>query len=352
MSGRTFRIPLVRSTNPSDINESIRNVQVALDQIDAWLTNYGASYSGPYQSGETYPKGTIMGDGQWVVIANKDTSEYPYPQPVGEPVWVVYGAPPPTLNQASTTSWSLTKGHRYTFTTGGYLLAIRFHSATDNGQNATIRQTVTIDGISKQTILAEKKLTRIGWEQFPQGMAVVPSGATIQHDAIYTNDSNAVDTPANYNYQMPVQDRVSVAGEIAHSDRSLNQLHVNKTDADSTDRSALLDDLLPGDTITGVSVTWTILSILSTDANEVIFEVQPQLQELNIGVQSFTFRKFGAAALFFGRLSGALTPFPGIDSYSATGGSAGSYNADLGLGWDVQLQEASIPNDWDILRLP
>ncbi|MGB5663030.1 hypothetical protein, partial [Eudoraea sp.] len=70
------------------VNENFRKIA---NDIGALTERNLMAWRGAYVSGESYQKGDVVfGDG-WTMTANKDTSEYPFPQTVADSAWAVFG---------------------------------------------------------------------------------------------------------------------------------------------------------------------------------------------------------------------------------------------------------------------
>jgi hypothetical protein len=113
-----------------------------------------------------------------------------------------------------------------------------------------------------------------------------------------------------------------------------------------------LDAFGPGDAISGAAVTWTILNVVSQDGNEFIFNVTPQQQEAVDGIQAFALRKYGTSSLTYPHKTDALTPLPNVRGFFQYEEGDRTFSDTVGREWDIKVQNAIIPEDWEILILP
>lgn len=314
------------------------------------LENSRTRWLGTYQSGVEYePKDQVISNG-WLAIANQSTTEDPAPYPIGDPFNFYQGASPTDQITAPT----LTIGNEYTFTeselvTGYRVLGIvvgNFYTVT-----AVIYDASTGSTYTNQVFTGE---ATVGGDLELSISAVIlnPGDVVRLSVQIREPDPTPVQWQGVWDYTMPNNNGVPLAGDIIHSARELSSFRISKTDNDLNDRSAELLALNVGDLIDGVSLTWNIQAI--TDGGSYVeLTVAPAQQDLLSGADTtFTFSTNAATPIthvmdpnYWDNPPTGVATVRGF--YSTTTIEDAIYNTNA-YGVDITGQKVGASDDWDL----
>jgi hypothetical protein len=99
------------------------------------------------------------------------------------------------------------------------------------------------------------------------------------------------DVIANYDYHKQDALVAPATGQIIHANYALDVIRMHIFDADGTDRSATINDLMVGDQILIELTTWSITSLEKAGADWWAIYVAPAQQAVPGGLQPVTFRR-------------------------------------------------------------
>jgi len=296
---------------------------------------------------QTYSKNDVVKDGDWTMVANKETSDTAAPQAVGVANFLYQGTGP---ELSTVSARQLVVGMSYTSTLAFWLSGYRIHTVA--GNHYEIISVLDPDGVGEVKFLNRFVATTSGWRDF--GLMPRPITAGVKFDLyaiIYEPDPTPTTWDADYNYQKPNNSAVPTTGQIVHANKLDNVLRIHKTDADTvpTDRSAALLALQAGDIITVGLSSWAIQGV-TDDGTYVSVDIAPAIQAAVSGVQNFTFEITAADTLSYAReLNYWLGNANVRGLYVADDSWENAVANDNQYGVDVYVQEAYISPDWDLV---
>ena len=309
------------------------------------------SWAGVWQPGKTYYPGQVVFDDGWVMTPNTPTTDRPAPQPTGDPRWVGgYSDPPVEFQQANLTGANSTnRGQRYTFNESGFLLSARGYNivADPDVEHTLAYHANPGDPGAIASQLAVWRSTKVGWVTLPLGQIIVMAGLVLDLWLNIVNRGAAyAEETYQYDYQTPAQITPPVSGVISHSDRELNMMHVHYTDNGGTDRTAFLSTLQVGDEVTDGVVNW-IINQITDQGTYLSLGITPTAQTVD-GVGSFTFRHYSPATIPIGSAVDHFAAQTSVRSIRSNDGEPWVI-ADHGFQVDLQLQNATVSDDWDAI---
>lgn len=324
---------------PDTLVEDYRNIGTAINELFDAIQERTV-WRGAWVSGD-YDKNDEVIDGGWLMQANKATSEKAAPVPLGDEFNVYTG----TIGSSPILAKQILSGNRYTFGEGGYLTGYRLNVISGNRYVVFLVRDPFGNKIIDQIIDFTAQTT--GWIEFSLSRTIIFSGKVFDI-VVAVNEPDPTPTiiSANYNYRTQNNETVPASGEIRHANKLLPELWINKTDNDSTDRSAMLASLTSGDIIDGAGVRWAIQLAGIDNGTYFAFVVAPAAQGTN-GLQKFDFE--------------TVTPTPitvpiDVDYNLGSTEVRGLYVADGGYdsidinnnqyGIDIKVQNASVSEDW------
>ena len=291
-----------------------------------------------------YPKNRMMRQRGWLMIAINDTDDEPAPIKQGNPFYLYEGTSPTT----SVSAKSLLQGTQYTSgpTDAGFVTGYRLY--TFSGQRYRV-YTEDNDGIILQPLDFIANAT--GWQEFQTGSSILRPGRTFSIFAI-TDEPDATPTTwtGNWNYTTPQNPGVPASGQISHATKELTSLRINVTDNGGGNRGTELRALTVGDRIQGVGMDWLITAI-ADNGTWMDFSVSPAQQGAPVGVSLFTFQTITATPIEYLRDTDYWVTEPKIRGlYGINVASGADVVPDANAyGIDLQVQNAYISPDWDIM---
>lgn len=292
----------------------------------------------------TYQKNDVVRDGDWTMIANKQTDDRPAPQAIGSPAFVYTG----TIGSDSLSAKQIIVGTRYTFDRGGIITGYRVNVVT--GNHYIVFSVNDPLGIPVANQLADFVAASTGWITLNIPTEIVLTGQQLDLIMqINEPDPAPVVVMANYNYITQNNETVPASGEIRHANKLLGELWINKTDDDSIDRSALFSALVLGDIIDGAGTRWAIQAVGVDNGTYYSFAVAPASQGAPTGVQVFGFETVSQTPITYAvdtNFNSGSTTVQGLfvseDTYPNIIADDNQYGA------DIQVQAASISLFWDM----
>lgn len=290
---------------------------------------------------QTYEKNDLVLDWPYTMVANKQTTDRPAPQDVGNSSFVYTGSDPTQAITAKT----LLVGNTYTTPVAMKIPSVRVYTIAGNVYSVYVRNVTT--GYITEFLTFTADTT--GWFEIAGPGNVLAAGTQLEVALYVTEpDPTPVIFTGNWNYTTPSQPGTPSSGQISHSDRAKDSLRIHKTDADGGNRSAELAGLSNGDSIEAGGIRWAI-SAVTDNGTWVDFSVAPQTQ-ISDGLHSFIFETVTASPItviadtdyYLGNSD--IRPF-----YSIDGGTRvltdDAYNV------DIKIQEITVSDDWDIVAV-
>ena len=324
-----------RDANDQHPIGAVASLQPALDARMVWKDIWVAG---------TYEANDVARDGAWTMVANVQTEERPAPQASGEPFNIYDG----TLDPQQSSSKTVTFGTRYSALSTAWIISYRVDVTA--GQHYVVIFVSDPLGTPVFTLLADITATSTGFVTLNVPAYLIGNGVVFDIIA-QTNEPDPSPTIStfNYNYTTPQNASAPATGDIVHAGNSAGIMNINKTDSDAGNNAAFLEGLTPGDIISGLGIDWIIQS--STDLTTYIaFGVSPAVQGSPTGISPFDFETVSATPIDYG------------DDVNYNLGNAnvrglfiidGDYSSivpdDNQYGVDIEVQPASVSDDWDLL---
>jgi hypothetical protein len=294
-------------------------------------------------TGGTYQENDMATENNWTMVANKDTTDRPAPQAVGEEFDLYHPIVP---SGTSVVAKQIVFGMQYSGATGYWLNGYRVYVTAGNDYEVILIEDP--DGARQTTFLNNFTAEVTGWRSFGLVPKPIAGGTGYQVLAIVNEpDPTPVTLTYNYDYIKPNNPLLPQIGEITHANKDLSSLLVNRTDDDLTDHSAFYSGLTVGDFIVISGQQWAIQQI-SPEITYFDFTIAPARQAILSGVQPVDFETTVASTLTYGvdenYWSGSTTVMGvlGID----TGWQDATLD-DSQYGVDILVQEAYLSPDWD-----
>lgn len=308
-----------------------------------WRNASAVKWVYPYVS-ETYPRHTMTRVGDWTAIANKETSDYPVPQLIGEEFNVYDGV----IGSAQVNARQVLFGTRYTATASAYVKGYRVNVVAGNEYKL---YSIT-DPLGAKIIKLELEFVadETGWVDISIAPTLVLTGQVFDIiTAVQEPDPTPVTFNGNWNYQKPTNITPPTSGQITHSSKEANKLLINYIDNDSVDQTTNLQSLEIGDLIRVNELQWAIQAI-TLQLGYIELDIAPATQSVNLGVTSFEFET---------KVETPITYAIDLDYYLSNPNVSGlfaeddSYNNitvnNNAYGVDLLIQEVIQSEDWDII---
>ena len=316
----------------------------------------GMSWRGPWEDG-VYQAYDVVTDDGWLAIANKETTEKPAPQPIGDQVNVIEIPGPETFSTNTVSAASLIVGTRYTLAQDVYLRAIRYQIPAsmvgftvsywlvlNPTTNPDVRQLV-----GEFTIVAGDTGS---WKTFPVGLTIIPDGVEFDVAGAFTPATGS--TSFSYEWDYKRKNGNPPSGEIWHqSGNNSDQMRVHQNDSDDTNRSTDLDNIGPGSDILMFSSgqQWTVISA-SKSGSVYTFIVEPSTRA-NEDTSIFQFTYYGPLSMDYLIDANHYSTLSNVNGFLSTTG----YDPDddpmtldqNAYGIDITVQDVLVSDDWDFM---
>lgn len=309
-------------------------------------------WGGVWVPATQYPPWAVVRDGYWTMIANKTTLDRPAPQATGSPFWLSELGDIPSWSTDTVSTTALYIGQRFTTTDDlwvtGYRIWITSAQSNRTYQLWLIKKPTTAPAYEQ--LIAPFQASSTGW--FPVAVGAVPLVAGSVFDLmLITNVVTGVPSTFNGNWDYSRSNAVPIAGEANHSTNG-NVITFHHTDNDSGDRQTDLESITVGGTIAAGGVTWDITDIVE-DVNTISYSVVPNIINAD-GIYNFVFAWRGAISLDYSYItdyySGAHEDYATVKGYFSSDGYDPSDTLDENAyGVDIQVQNAEVSDDWDLV---
>jgi hypothetical protein len=299
-----------------------------------------------YTLGNTYLKNDTLREAGWTMIANKQTTDYPSPRPIG-PSFPVYDG---TLVPSTVSAKVVTYGTRYTWTTNGYILSYRVDITAGNRYEIYLVKDPL--GIDERVPLAEFTALTTGWKEYSIEPIIVLAG-TVFDLVVVTVEPDPAPTSVtlSYDYQTPQNPTAPVAGQISHSRGQPDLMQVSNTDQNG-DQTATIEGLSAGDTINCAGLTYTVLANIPA-VGYANLTVSPAATGLPIGIQDVTFNTTVPTDIPYGIETDywLSSPYNGQGLYAVDAPYTDNPPNDNAYGADITIQDIDISEDWDVVAV-
>jgi len=337
---RHKQLPVLPGEQRQQVTDEFIQVERVLDTQNKLISGR-VRWRGPSWDGTKHLKNDMVRDGDWLMIANKDTLDKPAPQPMGNPAYVYAGA----STTDTLTAKELRTGQRYVFATSLYITGWRAYTVTGNTYRTFIVSDP--DGVGEITELLSWEAITTGWVEYSIAPTIYPEGTTFElWLAIAEPDPTPTVFSGDWQYLTPNNPAIPASGQIIQADKEIASLRVSVDDITS-DRGAELRLMTAGDVIVGPGgLRWSV-QVVTDYTTWIEYTVAPAQQDIPDGVGTFTFETVVATP---------ITTVVDPDYFLGNDAVSGLYIIDNGApvatqdayGIDIQVQEANISPDWDM----
>jgi hypothetical protein len=344
------RVP-VANVPPDDFGDSLNSETIASGIFMTYMPQ-------GFEQGKYYPKGSVVGDGTWQMIATQLTLDYPFPVLAGDQNWGIAAYTPATQSNLSTVH----SGHAYTMNEDVYITALRIwitQVTADTTYRIIIIETISSGGRVTTTI-ENPTLIPGAWSTVALLDTISRLGTKYEIfiDALNSGADNVITGGWTYTGQNntgapPVQSW--------NHNNAQGIVRIDKTDLDGTDRTAELIGIGLNSTIifadtNNPSAFYQYRTLTDLPADQLTYiEFIVVLQEVGeggppIGTTTMTATVPIAQATEYAEQAGVVPAytqditvtgtlsFNGIDQ----GGAANTYGVDL------QIEGITGSPDWDV----
>lgn len=358
MAGR-FSVGAFTSRNLEELRRTVQqklrefadifNLHVADESIHTPASEL-VKWEGDYFPGLCVPKNTMVLDGQWTMISNKDTCEPAAPQPVGVPTYTLDENDPGWGAQTPAATF-LASGNLYTISVDGYLNKIRFYVGVqdpDVSYYVYLRVTDALGNSSSWN--SDSYQPPVGWFEFGDIPVLFLAGSTVDLILITENVGTTITQQATWDYTSDNNDVVPGAGE-AHRRNNRTWVRFNKDSQAGTE--AWLSTVVPGTSINTPDSQWLVGTV--TDGGTYYeFEITGPGNPTD-GLTEFTFIiPQDIPVQFYYENPGYWTAntFPNATVQGYLNIDGVETLDDTAYGIDGEFQYAFISEDWDLVSAP
>lgn len=301
-------------------------------------------------TGGTYQKNSMVRDGSYTMIANKETSDKPAPVATDEKQWKSGFVITPPWQQLSPTAEQVIVGQRYTWERDGFVYQARFWvvANTDYSYEMWLVDNPTTNP-SYTLILPEftpDPSEEDRWLTFPVGENLFLSGRT--YDLVMIIRSGSAPTSFAYDWQYERKNGNPDSGKAWHQS-SGDELRIHQNDEGDTNRSSDLDNIDEGSQISAGGITWDVTSA-SKSGSVYTFGVLPanRAQENDYTI-SFTY--YAPIPIEYDYIPDYYTGDTEVQGLIAVdaGYPDGITLNENAYGVDVEFSDAIISDDWDLV---
>ena len=297
---------------------------------------------------QAYLKNDVVRDGDWTMVANKDTSDRPSPTLINPTQYTFAGNVEETT---VTNAGSVAFGTRFFNATQDYAISgYRIYAVAGNSYRVFTRLDPSGTPIINEGINFDA--TQTGWVEFNIVPVIVPLNTEFDliANVSQTDNSDTVTTiPYNYD-QSGGSNNLPVAGEIAQGNNDSEYLRIHHTDNSGTpvDRQVFLESLVAGDRISTPGMEW-VIEATQNNADHVRFTVSPSLTT-NDGAYNVDFTQPTPTSLTIMEVLGywPSSNFPNNEGLRSVDGEPEIIST-AAYGADILVQEVEVSEDWDLL---
>jgi hypothetical protein len=289
----------------------------------------------------------VVRDGEWTMVANKDTTDQPAPQPVGD---AYYGYEDGNEVSTSVTAKQVIYGSRVETTKRGFLNGYRLKVVAGNEYTVFTVENPLTTPISNEINSFTAGTT--GWVYFNITPVLLNEGVHFDLGVrVVVPDLSPVEVTKNFNYSTPKNPTTPALGAIIHANDEPSLMQCSNQDSDGGDVSAVWINLAVGDILEGAGGSWSVQHKTN----------QGTYWDIHVAPASNGSPALGTA--FVIQTNAASTISYGIenDYWLTQENVLGFFGQDVGYinvltdenayMIDLKIQDASISEDWDVLAV-
>jgi CubicO group peptidase (beta-lactamase class C family) len=309
-----------------------------------WVLDRRTRALGNFVEGTSYQRGDELFNGADLSECVTDgTTSNPFVTPTGEPGYLFAG----TIDPNPTSAKVIIFGQRYTSDQAYYVTGLRVYGEVGQEYLVYMVQNPGLPN-SVSTLIETFVANENGWRNFNFNPTAIPSGIEIDFIAVTTEPAPTPVTQVYpYDYTTTQNIGVPLSGQVTQGRGDASLLRVSYLDNNAADRSAFLQGLTVGDSISIASIEWTITSVTDVPGgNYVEYKVLPAATGTE-GLQDFTFETVAATPIVVGEdlnywPTSSTPDVKGLkivdDTYDNIVPDANAY------GLDLLLQNAYVPD--------
>jgi hypothetical protein len=296
-------------------------------------------------SQQEYQTHDTVRDGNYLMIANKVTTDRAAPQNIGDVFNVFQG----TLVDSPTLAKQIIFGNRYTVTIDAFVMGYRVDVVAGNSYTVfTVFDPLGIPIVRQELIFTAENT---GWRDVALQAQIIEIGTVFDLVCVVQEpDPTPTTFTGDWNYTTPQNSAPPAVGVIIHARGNPQLIQINSEDFNGGDRYAELATLTIGDRIDGANSSWAIQAI-TDNTTWFDFTVAPASIGAPLGVQLFTFETVVPTPITTGKdLDYWLTSaFNGQGLWIADGDYDSIVPDNSAYGTDLFVQQAYISDDWDLM---
>ncbi len=329
------------STEPREINPVIKDA----DDAYPWHGEWDDDREQPYA------RGSIVRDDAYLMVANRQTTDKPAPQPYGGREWVFGIYDNPTMAQVSENENYIVRGMRVTMPEAGFVGGVGVLLPSDDA-NQLYELWFVLNPLSSTDrkpsfIAAFDGSVADGPISLVRGLSILPAGTVF--DVLLTMTRNdLVETTFGAEWQYEHKNGTADSEKIRHHSGG-GSMSIHFQPKSGPNQGANLQTLEPGDTITAGGQTWTIQEILTIRGSSIDVSVSPSVR-ISEDEYDFLFTQFQPAPIEFLRDSGYWSSDPDVTGLRGDS-LRGVIETDTAFGVDVEIQRAIISEEWDFMTM-
>ena len=199
-----------------------------------------------WEEGKFHPRGSVVTNGLFTMVANILTLENPFPQPDGNPSFTLPAFTPTTQSNLSV----IYSGHVWTFTENVLVKTLRVWvpqlTVDTNYRIVVVKSVLGSDPVT--TVIDDPLMTANQWTDIAFLNDLVVAGTTLAVFIDVLNSGGSNEVTGGWNYTG--QDNIAApAAQSWNQNNARTLLRIDKTDLDSADRTAELTGIITNSTI-------------------------------------------------------------------------------------------------------
>lgn len=306
------------------------------------------NWKGEYEAG-TYEKDDVVLDGQWTMVANKQTTDQAAPQPGGDETWFsdVEGTLVPTGQAAQAEAvWIVM--NEFVIQSGASTTGLRMQ-VPENSGNFTYSVWAIVNRGTPGEMIEELLSPFVPtsartWIDVPRPSALWSPGTRLALALV----TRAVSQPSSLeaDWDQKNENGNPDSGNMNFQNNQ-TQIRVHKTDKDDVDQSTQLEAITEGGTISFAGNVWLITGV-SDNGSHMRFTVEPDNQRPGEATRTVNFEWGSVAPIPQDYQAGFWANNPNAHGLSGPSLSNLTQSND-GFGVDVYGSSVVASEDWDVV---
>jgi hypothetical protein len=323
-----------------------------IDNYNGWIKQAvigtgSVIWKNEYIAGTQYQKDDMVRDGAWTMIANTDTTDRPAPQPVGD---AFYNYEDGNELSETVSAKQIVYGLRTTSENRGFLNGYRLKTIAGVRYAVSLITDPLVNPVENELQDFESEST--GWSVFNISPILVAQDETYDLVVRVTvNGAPTNTTNVNYDYTVPLDSVIPLTGQISHGTNSPDTMKAHNVGSDGSDNSAVWAAIAVGDTIDGLGGHWTVQYKVNQTTYWDIIVAPAVTGTIGTGVV-FTISTTASSSITYER---EIDYWLNKENIQGLFAQDGGYNAVLpdetAYMIDIQIQEASISPNWDVVAV-